>query len=320
MQSLHEGSFLSQPTEVFNVIKVVSPATSANLGSGFDVFGLALSSPADEMGFREIEEGVRIKVRGYPVPESSEENIAGYVAARVLSAKGLETGVEISINKKIRPKSGLGSSAASAVGAAYGVNELFNLGMSREEILHFALMGEKYFSGAEHADNIAACLYGGFTCVSYAPLKVLSITPPEFLEYAILLPEVEVETRSARAMLPGKVPLASHVRNLANAAFLVAGMLRGDDNAIRTGMRDEIVTPLRKNYIPYFEELSSAALQAGALGFAISGSGPACIALCNSSVIAGEELAGVLREVYQKHGLKCTTYTGRIGRGCSIIR
>ncbi|WP_456473953.1 homoserine kinase [Candidatus Pyrohabitans sp.] len=302
------------------MIKVVSPATSANLGPGFDVFGLALSSPSDEMGFREIEEGVRIKARGYPVPEGSEENIAGYVASRVLSANGIKRGVEISINKRIRLKSGLGSSAASAAGAAYGLNELFNLGMSREEILKFALQGEKHFSGAEHADNIAACLYGGFTCVSYSPLRVLSITPPEFLEYAVILPEVEVETRLAREMLPESLPLATHVRNLSSAVLFVAGMLRGDGEAIGAGMRDYFATPVRSRNIPLFGELRSAALGAGALGFAISGSGPACIALCDSTEIAGRELAGVLREVYDDHGMECTTYAGKPGKGLKIMR
>lgn len=304
--------------KVSNVIRVISPATSANLGSGFDVFALALSSPADEMHLREVEEGVRIRVEGYEVPESVEDNIAGYVAAKMLAAKQIEKGVEISINKQIRPKSGLGSSAASAVGAALGVNELFGLDLDLEELLHFALMGERHFSGAEHADNIAACLYGGFTCVSYAPLRVLPLPVPEFIEYAVVLPEVEVETRAARRVLPERVPLTHHVRNLGSASFLVAGMLLGDTQAISTGMRDVIATPARKRFVPHFEELRSAALEAGALGLAISGSGPACIALCSSSEIGGEELAEVLGEVYSERGIKCTTYAGKPGGGCRV--
>ncbi|NOZ58789.1 MAG: homoserine kinase [Euryarchaeota archaeon] len=300
------------------MIKVISPATSANLGSGFDVFALALSSPADEMRLREIEEGVRVRVRGYRVPESARENIAGYVASRIISSLGVEAGVEISIRKRIRPKSGLGSSAASAVGAAFGLNELFELGLSREEVLRFALMGEHRFSGAEHADNVSACLYGGFTCVSYSPLRVLSLRVPEFLEYAAVLPEVEVETRRARAVLPGRVPLRAHVLNLGSASFMVAGIVLGDREAIRTGMRDEIATPLRSGLIPHFEGLREAALRAGALGLVISGSGPACLALCDSSVSTGEEVAGALADFYRDAGVECSTYSGKPGSGCKV--
>ena len=314
-----EGSFLSICDQVSCVMRVISPATSANLGAGFDVFGVALSSPADEMRIREIERGVRLKVRGYPVSEDVEGNIAGYVAARVISEKGLESGVEIHINKKIRPKSGLGSSAASAVGAVVGINELFGLGMSRGEILRFALQGEKHFSGAEHADNAAACLYGGFTCVAYSPLRVFRIEPPSFLEYAVLLPEVEVETRRARALLPEQVPLSSHVRGVSNASLFVLGMLTGNRDAIRLGMRDEIVTPLRSRSIPLFDELRGAALRAGALGFAISGSGPACIALCDSEEATGREVAAAMKEVYLESGLSCETYWGSIGAGCRAL-
>ncbi len=312
-------AFYSSTEEAFIVIRITSPATSANLGSGFDVFALALSSPADEMSFREIEDGVRIVAEGYPIPASAEENIAGYVAIRILSAKGIDSGVEISIKKRIRPKSGLGSSAASAAGAAYGLNELFELDMDREELIRFSMLGESRFSGAEHADNVSACLCGGFTCVSYSPLKAVSLPLPEFLEYAVVLPEVEVETRAARSALPRSVALSSHVRNLGYAAFLIAGILTGDPDAIRTGMRDEIATPVRSRYVPHFEELRSAAVKAGALGLAISGSGPACIALCDSSSGGGRYIAGIMKDFYRDRGIECVTYSGKPGDGCKLL-
>ena len=129
-----------------------------------------------------------------------------------------------------------------------------------------------------------------------------------------------METRLAREMLPESLPLGTHVRNLSNAALFVAGMLRGDAEAIGAGMRDYFATPVRSRNIPLFDKLRSAALGAGALGFAISGSGPACIALCDSTEIAGRELAGVLREVYDEHGLECTTYAGKPGKGCRITK
>lgn len=300
------------------MVKILAPATSANLGPGFDTFALALESPADVMEFRERKEGIVIKARGYGVPLEPEENIAGIVARDFLKKYGIHSGVEIRMEKNIRPKSGLGSSAASAAGAAYGLSSLFNVRVTNLELLELALEGEKASSGAGHADNLAACIYGGFTIAGYKPLRVFSTRVSDNIRYAVLLPEVAVSTRQARDILPSKVPLDKMTHNLGYASFLLAGLLKNDTGLIALGMRDELVEPLRKGLIPFYDEVKKAALEAGALGATISGSGPALIALCDSTKVSPRKVAEKMLAVYGKKGLKADIYTGAIGEGCRL--
>lgn len=302
------------------MLRVLAPATSANLGSGFDVFGLALSQPRDEMRFQKIPEGIEIKVRGYEVPEDAEKNIAGIVARHILDKFSINSGIRIEINKKIRPESGLGSSAASAAGAAFGLNELFRLRLSKLQLVELALAGEKFASGAEHADNIAACIYGGFTICSYNPLRVLKFQSPKNLVYAAVLPEVELSTKKSREVLPKRVKLEDVVFNLAAASRLVAGFCRRNVSMIGSGMQDRIAEPARKKLVPLYEDVRGAALLAGASGAAISGSGPAIIALCNATKAEPKNILLAMKKVCEKHSLGCEIYGGKIGRGCRVVR
>lgn len=300
------------------MIRIIAPATSANLGAGFDAFGIALEQPFDVMKFRERSEGIEIKVKGFEVPSNQKNNVAGIVAANFLKKFGVEAGVEMRMEKKIRPKSGLGSSAASAAGAAFGLNKLFNLSLNKLELVELSLLGEEFISGAAHADNIAACIYGGFTIASYNPLSVIALKMPENLEYAIALPEIEISTKKARAILPKKVNFESAVLNTGNAASFIAGICKRDIALIGKSMRDEIVEPIRKKQIPFYDEIKKAALAAGAAGAAISGSGPAIIALCDSEKAESGSVAPAMKEAYEKRGIKCETFNGKIGRGCRL--
>ena len=301
------------------MIKIIAPATSANLGAGFDAFGIALEQPYDVMKFRGRSEGIEIKVKGFEVPSNPKNNVAGIVAANFLKKFSIESGIEISMEKRIRPKSGLGSSAASAAGTAFGLNKLFNLSLSNLELVKLSLLGEKFVSGTAHADNVAACVHGGFTAVSYNPLSVIALKMPESLEYAIALPEIEISTKNARAVLPKKVNFKSAVSNAGSAASFIAGVCKKDIALIGKSMRDEIVEPIRKKQIPFYDEVKKAALDAGASGTAISGSGPAIIALCDSKKIGSSSVVESMKEVYEKRGMKCETFSGKIGRGCRVV-
>ena len=300
-------------------MRVLAPATSANLGPGFDVFGMALERPWDVIEVREAGEGIRIEAEGFPVPVEPGRNVAEVVAKGVLARFGLEAGVEIRLEKRIRPMSGLGSSAASAAGTAFALRELFELPLENLELVELALAGEALVSGEAHADNLAPCIYGGFTIAHPRPLEVEALEPPGDAAYAILLPEVLVGTRDARAVLPRAVELELCTSNLARASMLVAGVCKGDIGLMGRGMEDRVFEPLRAKLIPHYLGVKEAALKAGAAGVAISGSGPAIMALCDSRKVEAKAVAEAMGEIYARFGLGYTLHHGRFGAGCRVL-
>ena len=303
-------------------MRVRAPATSANLGAGFDVFGLALREPFDVLEVELIpEKAVRVRlVDGYPVPLKPEENTGGYVALRMLEDFDLSKGVELRIWKRIKPGSGLGSSAATAAATAYAVNKLFDLGLSREKLVEYAALGELVSAGSPHPDNVAPAIYGGFTIISSrSPLRVYAISPPRGLGVVVALPDFEKgSTRRAREVLPRAVELDKHVYNLGMAAALAAGMALGDIKMIKEAMNDLIVEPARAKagIIPLYGEVKRLGERLDA-GIAVSGAGPAIIGLIE------EERRGVLAEelkrLYTSRGYRCRIWVTEPGSGVSEI-
>lgn len=258
-------------------MRVKAPATTANLGPGFDCFGLALAEPFDVVEV-ERSDSMEISVSGRgadTIPIEPELNTAGVVALEMV-----EEPVRIGIEKGVRPSSGMGSSAASAAGAALAVNEVFGLGHTREELVRFAAQGEAAVSGAPHADNVAPALLGGFTVIRGD--EVVGFDAPE-TGVAVALPETELSTARAREVLPESVPLGDAVENVASASLLAAGVASGDPELLGRGMRDVVVEPRRKGLIPGFDAAREAALGAGAFGVAISGAGPSVVAVCEDA-------------------------------------
>lgn len=301
---------------------VKAPATSANLGSGFDVFGLALREPYDVVEVRRIpEKVVRIRVMaGYSIPLSPEENTGGYVALKLMKSFDLPEGVELKIWKRIRPGSGLGSSAATAAAVAYAVNLLFDLKLSREALISYAALGEKVSAGTPHPDNVAPAICGGFVIVSSKnPLKVYSIEPPEDLGIVVILPEFEKgSTRRAREVIPIEVPLSSLVYNVGRASTLAAGMALKNINMIKNGMKDAVIEPARAKagMIPEYDEVKKLGEQLDA-GIAVSGAGPAVIGLIEKNRRA--ELAEALKKHYASRGYRYEIYVTEPGPGVSEI-
>jgi len=303
-------------------MRIKAPATSANLGPGFDVFGLALNEPYDIVEAEKIAEKiVRIKIaEGFQVPADPEQNTGGYVALKMMKDFDLSEGVELRISKRIKPGSGLGSSAATAAAAAYAINELFDLGLSRLDLVRYAAFGEEVSAGVAHIDNVAPAIYGGFIIVySKDPLKVQSIKPPSDLGIVIALPNVEKgSTRRAREVLPKMVPLESLVHNVSKASILATGMALGDIKMIKEGMRDIVIEPARSKagIIPEYEEARKLGEELGA-GIAVSGAGPAIIGIIEKE--RREDLAKALRELYTAKGLGCQIYVTEPGPGvCEI--
>jgi homoserine kinase len=292
-------------------IKVRSPCSSANLGSGFDSFGLALEAFYDTLTLELTDEGIEIKVTGVgaeDIPTAPEKNTAGLVAKRIL--RNREVGVKIHLHKGIPLKMGLGSSGASAAACAFGLNELLDLGLSKNETIRWAAVGESAAAGASHADNVAASVLGGFTIVRTEGDSVFAarLEPPPNLKVALALPRIETpenKTAAARAVLPRHVPFKDAVSNVQNAAYVVVGFHIGDVEMIGRGMTDLIVEPYRTKLIPGYESVKRAALDAGAAGVAISGAGPGVIAIIDSAKTLPEEVARAMKEAFQEEGIEC---------------
>lgn len=303
-------------------IKLFTPATIANVSCGFDVLGLCLETVGDEMVIRKTsEKGVRItKIVGQDLPLETKKNVAGVAALTLLENIDVDCGFEIEIYKNIKPGSGIGSSAASAAGAVYGVNKLLGEPFSNEALVLFAKEGEKLASGTAHADNVAPALLGGFTLIrSYSPLDVIKINAPKELYATVIHPQIEVKTSDARAVLKKKVTLQETVTQLGNLGGLISGLYTEDYHLIGRSLHDEIVEPSRSILIPEFNNVIAAAKNAGALGGGISGSGPSIFALSKGKETA-EAVGKTMAFVYQKLGIDFDIHVSKINtNGIKIL-
>jgi homoserine kinase len=308
-----------------NVI-VRAPASSANLGPGFDVFGLALDQPYDKVTLVSAPKGVKIHVSGLlaaTISVSPEFNTAGVVASRMIQEFSLNAGVMVKIEKGILPGRGLGSSAASAAGVAFGMNCLFDLGLSLEELIHFAAKGEVASAGSEHADNVSAAICGGFVIIrSYDPLQVVKLKSPVNLEVCLAVPHMVTmpnKTQKARSVVPKSVPLDKVVRNVGNAAALASGFALGDVDLIGQSMCDAIVEPARAFMIPGYKEVKEKAFSSGACGVTISGAGPTMLAIVNKEKVDSQKVLKGMKEGFKSAGLDSTVFVTVPGRGTCLM-
>src|ERR1700712_5123549 len=262
-------------------ITVYSPATVANLVCGFDVLGLCLSEPCDIMRVKLLNKR-QVIIRttdNFQLPMDPALNTAGAPLLEMLTVLKEEIGFEVTITKKIKPGSGIGSSAASAAGAVVAANELLGNIFTKEDLVRFAMFGEKVASGVKHADNIAPCIYGGVTLIrSIFPLDIIPISaPPLFV--TIVHPQIEVRTADARGILKQQVLLKDAIRQWGNIAGLVAGLLQSNYELIGRSLEDVLIEPVRSILIPGFNSVKEKSKKAGALGGGISGSGPSIFML-----------------------------------------
>jgi len=299
-----------------NKVQVQCPATVANLVCGFDILGMALEAPFDIMEVRLLDEPKVIVTSrdGYPAL-----NTAGAPLLAMLEELQRPIGFEVLIDKKIKPGSGIGSSAASAAGAVVGANHLLSNRFSKEDLVRFALFGEKVASGVKHADNIAPCIYGGITLIrSIFPLDIVSIPAPS-LHVTVVHPQIEVRTSDARQILRKQVLLKDAIRQWGNIAGLVAGLIKNDYDLIGRSLEDVIIEPVRSMLIPGFDQVKQQCKAAGALGGGISGSGPSIFMLSKDQATA-RQLETIMHDVYQRIGLDHHTYVTTINqRGVQII-
>jgi len=306
-----------------NEIKIFAPATIANISCGFDVLGVCLDSVGDEMIIRKsVEKGVKItSIIGQNLPLETEKNVAGVAALELLRNIESDFGFEIEIIKKIKPGSGIGSSAASAAGAVFGINELLRKPFSKTQLVEFAMQGEKLASGTAHADNVAPAVFGNFTLIkSCTPLEIINIESPSELFATVIHPQIEVKTSDARSVLKTKISMAKATIQLGNFGGLISGLYTQDYGLIGRSLHDEIVEPLRAILIPGFEAVKTQAIKAGALGSGISGSGPSIFALSKGEETA-EKVGKVMAEIYQKIGIDFDVHVSKINtEGIKIIK
>jgi homoserine kinase len=290
-------------------ITIQAPATVANLVCGFDVLGMALNAPQDEMELTLSEEpGLRIShTDSYSLPTEPARNVAGAALLALMEEYKKPLGFDLVVNKKIMPGSGLGSSAASSAGAVVAANHLLGNVFSNEDLVRFAMNGEKLASGVKHADNIAPCIYGGVTLIrSIYPLDIISLSaPPLFV--TVVHPQIEVKTSDARQILRKEVQLKDAIKQWGNIAALVAGFMKQDYDLIGRSLEDVIIEPVRSILIPGFDEVKKKSKEAGALGGGISGSGPSIFMLSKEEKTAAQvEL--LMRAVYERIGIDFKTY------------
>jgi homoserine kinase len=291
-------------------IKVRVPATSANLGAGFDVFGIALETPFDII---EVEKSDRIEIivdgrDSQYVPTDPKKNTAGIVASV------LEKPVKITLHRNIPISSGLGSSAAPAAGVAFALNEMYAIGLSKEKLVQIAALGEKAISGAPHADNVAPAIYGGFAIAHKNKVIYLN---PENIGIVAVHPDIRVSTRAARAILPKKLSLADISFNTGSAASMVVGMMKSNIKLIGESMENRVIEEMRSKLITGYSRVKKNAIAAGAAGVTISGSGPTMIAVCGMN--EREIIAKAMTQAFFENRIKSEAFITTIGNGVNII-
>ena len=318
-------SALQVDTGSRNAVRAFAPASVSNLGCGFDVFGLALENPGDEVVVRAAEGSgiVSLTVTGGSgrVPRDPARNSAALAVQGVLDRLGSDDGVAVELRKGIPLASGLGGSAASAVAGAVAADALLGGGLDRSALLECALVGERRGSGANHADNVAPSLVGGLVLVLPGqPSRLVELPTPAGLTVAVVHPAMEVETRRARTLLGDSIPLAAGIRQWGNTAGLVAGLFREDWELIARCLSDAVAEPLRAKLVPGFGVVKEAALGAGAAGAGLSGSGPSVFALCRGRTVAERAAAAMAAAFRDEAGLASDTVVSRVNRaGARVV-
>lgn len=297
-----------------------APCSTANLGPGFDVFGLALDAYYDHLELEEGKNGIKI-YSSDPIPLIPQKNSAGLVIKEMAKKFKIKSGLVLRIKKGVPAGFGIGSSAASAAAAAIAFNALFRLHLDSKTLVEFAGIGEKASAGSVHYDNVAASVLGGFVIVRTNPLDIIRVDPPKDLVLCLAIPKIPIppkKTEVSRSVLPKKVKISEHVDNLSNAAAIVAAFMKKDTNMIGTSIKDSIVEPARKHLIPGFDQVKENAISAGALGFTISGAGPSVIAFA-SKLSNSKKICDAMRDGFASAHTKCHTIVCKPSKGTIIV-
>ncbi|MEK0339858.1 MAG: homoserine kinase, partial [Nitrosopumilus sp.] len=297
-------------------ITVKAPSSTANLGPGFDVFGLAIDAFHDKITLTKIKSGITI-ITDDSIPINPENNTAGLVVKNMKKRFKIKSGIEIKIKKGVPTGFGMGSSAASASAAAVAFDKLFGLKLDGNTLVEFAGSGEKASAGSVHYDNVAASVLGGFVIVKTNPLNVIRIEPPKNLRMCIAVPDIDVpkkKTKVSRGVIPKEIRFTDSILNLSNASAIITGFMRKDPELIGNSIKDVIVEPARQHMIPGFVKVKQNALKAGAFGVTISGAGPSVIAFSKSSANL-KKICLAMSKGFASKKIKCKTIICKPSKG-----
>jgi homoserine kinase len=304
-----------------------APCSTANLGPGYDVFGLALDAFEDKVKVsRASSDGegrISIKNSDQAIPSTPESNSAGLVAKKMMQDFGISYNTEIEVTKGVPSGYGVGSSAASAAAAAMAFNTLYDLKIDKNRLVEYAAEGEVASAGTKHYDNVSASLLGGFVVCRIASdrLQFTRLEPPKDLVLVIAVPWLEVpkkKTEVARSVLPKVVPLKDVVHNISGAATIVAGFALKDVETITKGIDDAIIEPARKHLIPGYDSVKQNAISAGALAVTISGAGPSMIAFLKTSKNA-KTVAAAMVKGFKETGIESRTFVCGASKGARLL-
>jgi len=303
------------------IIKAFS--SSANLGAGYDILALAHNAFEDTIELQaESSSEVSIKVEGEGIPLEVEKNSASFALQELLRDFGVKAKVKVKITKGIPAGLGLGSSGASSAAAVYGANELFKLGLSRKELVKYAMRGEIASSGSPHPDNVAASLVGGLVSViSSNPIRVEEIPVNIDFELLLIIPLVKIEakTKKAREMVPKQIEISKYVSNSRYLSSLILGFIKGDRELIRLGLNDEIVEKAREPLFPYYPKIKEIAISHNAIGACVSGAGPTVAIFIDSYSDKNKIVEGAL-SVCKAYGYECIYKIAKVAGGAWIER
>lgn len=296
-------------------VRAFAPATVANMGCGFDIMGMTLDGVGDVVSV-EVKEGDGLRIENrteVELPDDIEKNVITPAVRALMEAFGEKRQVDVAIERKISPGSGIGSSAASSAAAVYALNEALGRPFADERLVEFAMEGEKLISGGTpHADNVGPSLLGGVVLLrGYEPLDIVRLPVPDNFCCSVAHPAIMVSTRMAREVLPKDIPLRTAVKQWGNVAGLVAGLSLKDVNLVGRAMCDVVVEPYRKQFIPGFDALREKVLAAGALAFNISGAGPSVFTLSSDMDVAAR-VGEIMREHFATEGVGSDIYVCKV--------
>lgn len=306
------------PKTMMEHVKVFAPATVANVGPGFDVFGFALEGVGDTVKAQKMaKKGVwitRITGDGGKLPLEAEKNAASAVIVKMLRAADADFGVVMEIQKGIPLESGMGSSSASSVAGVVAANALLGKMFTDAQLLDFCRFGESVACGTGHADNVAPALFGGFILIRKdGSEEIVRLKVPGFWRAVVVHPRISLSTREARRVLPVKITLEKHTGNLSNAAAIIAALANRDLGLFgRAMMGDDIVEPARQGLIAHYREVKEAGLRAGAAGVAISGAGPSVVAVTGDKALASK-IGKAMAEAWRTHDIGSDIFMSRMG-------
>lgn len=304
-------------------VRVFAPGTVANMGCGFDVMGMTLNGAGDILTVSVSEgDGLVIENRSeVELPTDIDKNVITPAVRALMKEFGEPRMIEVIVESKIAPGSGIGSSAASSAAAVYALNEALGSPFSPEKLVEFAMEGEKLISGGTpHADNVGPAILGGVVLMrGYEPLDIVRLPVPDNFFCSVVHPDIMVSTKDARAVLPHEIPMRTAVKQWGNVAGLVAGLALKDVYLIGRAMVDSVVEPHRKHFIPGFDELRAKVLEAGAIAVNISGAGPSVFAV-SSDMDTASRVGEVMSRHFGDIGIGSDLYVGTVSnQGCRVL-